>query len=101
MTRGSFIRKSTKQERKQDRQAAGDLMDLLLSKPRARRNRRAATLFLRWALKNKYPRNACSRMLTTAVVAFVLALWHEGESKEIVSDLLQSFKFLMPKMCQT
>ena len=72
-------------------------MDLLLSPQRASRNRKAATLFLDLARRNKYPGNACSRLLTTAVVAFVLACWHEGESKELVSDLLQSFKYIMPQ----
>jgi hypothetical protein len=97
MTKGSFIRKTTKQERKRDRQEAGDLMDLLLTKQRAARNRKAATLFLAWARRNKYPLNSCSRTLTTAVVAFILACWHDGESKEVVSSLLQSFKYLMPQ----
>ena len=97
MTKGSFIRKNTKQARKQDRQLAGDLMDLLLSKRRAIRNRKAATLFRDWARRNKYANNFCTRQLTTAVVAFILACWHEGESKELVSDLLQSFKYLMPE----
>jgi len=97
MTKGSFVRKNTKQERKRDRLEVGDLMDLLLSKRRAVRNRKAATLFRDWALQNNYAKSACPRLLTTAVVAFVLACWHEGESKELVSDLLQSFKHLMPQ----
>ena len=98
MTKGSFIRKTTKQERKRDRQEAGDLMDLLLSKRRATRNRKAAIFFLAWAQRNKYSKTNCTRQLTTtAGVAFVLACWHEGESKELVSDLLQSFKYIMPQ----
>jgi len=59
---------------------------------RATRNRKAAIFFLGWAQRNKYSKTNCTRQLTRVIVAFVLVCWHEAESKELVSDLLQNLQ---------
>ena len=96
MTRGVFVRKTTKAARRRDQQCAGDLMELLLSPRRALRNRKAATLFMQWSTKNGHRRTRSIAWLVQAIVEFILCWWHEGESKEVVSDLLQGLKYILP-----
>ena len=91
-----WVRKDSKPARKRDRQAAGTLMDLLLSPQRARRNKRAATAFLAWATKKRIALCASNAVLIQALSEWIMELWNDGDSKEIVSDCLQSLKFLLP-----
>ena len=71
-------------------------MELLLSPRRALRNRKAATLFMQWSTKNGYRRTRSNARLVQAIVEFILCWWHEGESKEVISDLLQGLKYILP-----
>jgi hypothetical protein len=52
-----WVRKSTKEERRKDRAAIGNLMDLLLTPRRALRNKKAANIFLQWAKRAGFPLN--------------------------------------------
>ena len=60
-------RKSTKEERRKDRAAVGNLMDLLLSPRRAVRNRKAADIFVHWARQAGYPLNHKNTVLVAAL----------------------------------
>ena len=90
-----WVRKDSKPARKRDRQIAGTLMELLLSPQRARRNERAATIFLAWALKKRFVLSSDNAVLIQALSEWIMELWNDGDSKEIVSDCLQSLKFLL------
>jgi len=90
-----WVRKDSKPARKQDRQIAGTLMELLLSPQRARRNEKAATIFLAWALKKRFVLSSDNAVLIQALSEWIMELWNDGDSKEIVSDCLQSLKFLL------
>ena len=91
-----IVRQPTKAARKAAREPLGDLMSLLLTPARARRNRKAAQLFLDWAVQARFEIDGSEKNLQAALVRFILEWWQEGESKEVVSSLLQSFKYLMP-----
>ena len=91
-----WVRKDSKPARKRDRQDAGTIMDLLLSPQRARRNERAATTFLAWAVKKRFALCSDNAVLIRALSEWIMELWNDGDSKEIVSDCLQSLKFLLP-----
>jgi integrase len=91
-----WVRKSTKEERRKDRAAIGNLMDLLLTPRRALRNKKAANIFVKWAKRAGFPLNNKNAVLVSALCEWAMHLWNEGESKEILSDCLQSLKFLLP-----
>ena len=71
-------------------------MSLLLSSRRAARNRRAATLFVNWARHQGYSFDNSNAVLLTALVEWIQDQWNNEESKEIISDCLQSLKYLTP-----
>lgn len=91
-----WVRKSTKEERKSDRAAIGNLMELLLTPRRALRNKKAANIFVQWAKRAGFPLNNKNTVLVSALCEWAMHLWNEGESKEVLSDCLQSLKFLLP-----
>ena len=72
------------------------MLDIILSKPRATRNRKAANSFLLWAKRKRFKFSACNKTLVKAVIEYMQEAWKKGEPKDAVSDLLQSFKHLMP-----
>ena len=71
-------------------------MELLLSPRRALRNRKAATLFMQWSTRNGSRRTCSNARVVQAIVEFILCWWHEGESKEVISDLLQGLNCILP-----
>ena len=91
-----MIRKKTGEGRAAARQSIGDLLDLSLTKARVVRNRKAANSFLLWARRKRYQLTFCNQTLVQAIIEYMREAWQDGESKEMVSDLLQSFKHLMP-----
>ena len=71
-------------------------MSFLLTPARASRNRKAAQFFFDWSVQASFEIDGSESNLQAAFVKFILEWWEEGESKEVVSSLLQSFKYLMP-----
>ena len=76
------LRQETKAARKAARATVGGL-EGGQSETRMKRNKKAAALFLAWCGRAGLPLCDDTARLATAMTAFVLDCWHEGEGKDV------------------